>query len=933
MVSRRFCLSYICFVCFILPNTSGLFGANTASAQSITLSVPAKTLRDADEYFTDVLHNPKDFDSICDIGFDLWKYSAKTAANGIWTGKHSDTQAPIAGILPVPTMGTNLAVSREDCGELALFPERPVDASKYSRISWKAKTSAPSILAFLWSHDSSYAIYGFYDTDGYNAPAGAIPTPAGKWAIHDYSIPELAPANNPWSGSITGISLWPSAYQPPGGETSFDWIRLIDENSSPALNISWNYAPGGRVTKPQDYVAIYADDNQTGYDGSAVFRSAELSGSANLRTGILPPGVFYFYAALETTEGQTAQTVAQSAYRGPVVINGKPVLKFTAPSRMSGAEYARDELGNAWDMNESSDLANLTDSTGAPTPPSFRGFHDWRFENGFFHAVSDHDSVGGTVDTQVYLRLDPNKPINTNLYRYFCYRMQVDAQNMPRNGDPALLNAAGWVARLIWVRQGAANGFGSSAAHELVEKSMFFPDYQNGLALYCFDLWDESGHELGPKWQEIEWVTLLRFDPIEATPATGFVIDSAGLYAENKTSPAGIYNVSWTVSDPENDSLSISLYYGSDSHGQNGELIDSLNNSQSRAGTYTWDASNVSPGKYYIWADISDGINTSRSVSEVHVKVASANAHPTQRRSPCDFDGDRITDLRVVRGAGANHEALIFTRKSATGAISLSAGGSVLYDLFLDADIEGDQVSDSGFVGALNSSAFGWFYRSSYSGLLSSWSWGIRGDIPLTSDIDGDGLSDITVFRPADGTWWSLRTALGVLSMSWGLPGDMPVLEDFDGDSWEDVGIYRPSIGFWAILKSTRGASPKLEDIIWKQWGLPGDHPMPGDYDGDQIADLVVFRPAWGLWLICSSKSGFDCSQGTAMQFGLPGDYPIKGDFDGDGTLDFAVWRPNTGVWFYRRSSDGQIEMQQFGLPGDWPLCAGIKDTMAKLGQ
>lgn len=155
-------------------------------------------------------------------------------------------------------------------------------------------------------------------------------------------------------------------------------------------------------------------------------------------------------------------------------------------------------------------------------------------------------------------------------------------------------------------------------------------------------------------------------------------------------------------------------------------------------------------------------------------------------------------------------------------------------------------------------------------------------------------------------------------------PCEQNATTDFDGDGKDDVAIWRPAIGFWAIKKS----STDNREIIWKQWGLPGDIPMPGDYTGDGRADLVVWRPSEGNWYICPSDNNFDCSKGTVLQFGLLGDQPIKGDFNGDHILDLAVYRPNNNCLYYRTVASGgggaNAVVQSWGLPGDIPLFGGI---------
>ena len=54
---------------------------------------------------------------------------------------------------------------------------------------------------------------------------------------------------------------------------------------------------------------------------------------------------------------------------------------------------------------------------------------------------------------------------------------------------------------------------------------------------------------------------------------------------------------------------------------------------------------------------------------------------------------------------------------------------------------------------------------------------------------------------------------------------------------------------------------------------------------------MVLFRRETAVWYICKSELNYDCAKPQIVQFGFPGDIPVKGDYDGDTINDVAVYR------------------------------------------
>jgi hypothetical protein len=137
---------------------------------------------------------------------------------------------------------------------------------------------------------------------------------------------------------------------------------------------------------------------------------------------------------------------------------------------------------------------------------------------------------------------------------------------------------------------------------------------------------------------------------------------------------------------------------------------------------------------------------------------------------------------------------------------------------------------------------------------------------------------------------------------------------DFDGDGMADLATRSNSTGFWTIRLSTNSQVETL------QYGAPGnDRTVVGDFDGDLKQDVAFYRVSVGAFFIWRSSD----NQVMGFQLGVPNvDIPVPADYDGDGYTDPAVYNPNTGVWQVLQSTNGQLVKKQFGSVGDKPVIA-----------
>jgi hypothetical protein len=203
------------------------------------------------------------------------------------------------------------------------------------------------------------------------------------------------------------------------------------------------------------------------------------------------------------------------------------------------------------------------------------------------------------------------------------------------------------------------------------------------------------------------------------------------------------------------------------------------------------------------------------------------------------------------------------------------------------------------------------FYNDNGTYLKGIWTGGVPGDLPVPADYDGDGDTDVAVFR--GGAWLFFDYATGIMTSSvWTGTTGTPVPLDYDGDGRAELSVYAG--GPWHFYNDD-GTYLKG---IWTG-GVSGDVPVPGDYDGNGTDEVVVFRG--GAWLFFNFQTGVNDHgvwTGAAVYQGKPFQ-PAPLDLDGDGSLEFTIY--TGGPWHLYRDDGTYLRgVWTGGVAGDRPI-------------
>lgn len=253
----------------------------------------------------------------------------------------------------------------------------------------------------------------------------------------------------------------------------------------------------------------------------------------------------------------------------------------------------------------------------------------------------------------------------------------------------------------------------------------------------------------------------------------------------------------------------------------------------------------------------------------------------------------------------------------------ISAGGDGARDLLYE--LLAQQQEDGAMVGSPDEFNGGGVWTTRWHGVApTAWLYNALcgepfhpGSQPLCSTAKVSGADTTGVFRPSNGLLYlknTNTTGFADVAINYGIPGDYPVVGDWDGNGTTTIGVYRNG-QFMLRNSNTIG----FADMVFP-FGQPGDQPIAGDWNGDGLDTIGVYRPSTGQFLLRNSNSAG--VPDMSFYLGNVGDVGIAGDWDGDGIDTTGVFRPSNGIIFLKNTNTtGFADIAlNYGIPGDKPV-------------
>jgi hypothetical protein len=197
-------------------------------------------------------------------------------------------------------------------------------------------------------------------------------------------------------------------------------------------------------------------------------------------------------------------------------------------------------------------------------------------------------------------------------------------------------------------------------------------------------------------------------------------------------------------------------------------------------------------------------------------------------------------------------------------------------------------------VGAFAANPFG-------AGFTSELDYFFHTAAPIDPEDPALTLTDEVLLVEPNGRWHIRVPGDDDYTFFYGVPGDIPLFGDWDGDGISTPGAWRqgPGGGFAYMTNSLPPDGGALIADFDFFFGNPGDEVFSGDWNNDGVDTLGINRAGHIFLTDTNGSDSLPVPTDYDFFFGNPGDVAFGGDGDGDGFDSVFQYRPTTGLVYY----------------------------------